>query len=189
MKLVIRGVDAILRWYYGVHEFTADPDCLIRLAEARAEHDVTLADGTVIQAGEPVLMLHIWNEQIPRFRLRGGPDLGWAVDVRRRLRRSFRQLAQHLAQDSATSHIRGIHACVTFGSRRRRWQIRRAAERFGFELVENREPPKSLHERGEDILIWAFTRAFNPGALRRHAFWRDRTGLWMTRQTLLDRYL
>jgi hypothetical protein len=186
--LLVRATDWVLRRWYGVREFTDDPACLLRLALAPAPHAVSLSDGTRIEAGETVAMLHIWNEQIPRFR-RTGPDLRWAIDVRRRLNRSFRALALHLEHDPAWWDIRGVHACVTFGSRRRHWQIRRAAARFGFELIENGAPAEGLHELGEDFLIWAFTRAFNPAALRRQRFRRDRSELWISRQKLLGRYL
>ncbi len=185
--VLVRGADVVLRRWYGVHEFTDDPSCLLRLALAPAPHAVTLSDGTRIEAGEIVGMLHIWNEQIPRFRM-GGPDLCWAIDVRRRLQRSLQALAGHLEQDPAWKQVRGIHACAVFGSRRR-WQIRRAAGRFGFELIEDGAPARGLHEMGEDFLIWAFARAFNPAALRRAPFRRDRTELWISREKLLRRYL
>lgn len=186
--LLVRAADWGLRRWYGVREFTDDPACLLRLALAPAPHAVSLSDGTRILAGETVAMLHIWNEQIPRFRL-AGPDLRWAIDVRRRLDHSFRALAQHLEHDPTWKDIRGVHACVTFGSRRRRWQIRRAAARFGFDLIEDGAPAEGLHELGEDFLIWAFTRAFNPAALRGQRFRRDRTELWISRQKLFGRYL
>lgn len=186
--VLVRAADWFLRRWYGVREFTDDPSCLLRLALAPAPHAVSLGDGTRVDAGETVAMLHIWNEQIPRFRL-AGPDLRWAIDVRRRLDVSFQALAQHLEHDPEWKDIRGIHACVTFGSQRRRWQIRRAAARFGFELIEDGAPAKGLHEFGEDFLIWAFTRAFNPAALRRQRFRRDRSELWISRQKLLGRYL
>ncbi len=184
---LVRAADVVLRRWYGVREFTDDPACLLRIALAPAPHAVRLSDGTCIPAGEPVAMLHMWNEQVPRFSL-AGPDVRWALDVRRRLLHSLGSLARHLDHDPAWKHIRGIHACVTFGSRRRRWQMRRAAARFGFDLIED-GAPAGLHELGEDFLIWAFARAFNPVALRRQRFRRDRTELWISRDTLLARYL
>lgn len=188
LGLAIRGVDRVLRRYYGVREFSDDPGCLLRLSRTHAERALVLSDGTAIAAGEEIIILHIWNEQVPRFRLRSGPDLGWAVDIRRRLLQSFQELARHLDEDAASAHIRGVHANVAFGSRRRRWQMRRAAARFGFDLIDDPGRPKSLHERGEDVLIWVFTRAFNPAALARQPFWHDRTELWISRQELLRRY-
>jgi len=185
--LLMRGADKALRRWYGVREFTDDPSCLLRLAFAPAPHAVTLSDGTRIEAGDTVAILHIWNEHIPRFR-RSGPDMGWAIDIRRRVLRSFGTLARHLEHDPAWRDIRAVHACLTFGSRRRRAQLRRFAARFGFDLIEE-GAPGGLHERGEDFLIWALTRAFNPMALRRQPFRRDRTEVWISRQGLLGRYL
>jgi hypothetical protein len=187
-SLLVGATDAILRRWYHVREFTTDPACLLRIAAGPAHHAVTLSDGTRVAEGEQVITLHMWNEQLPRFRLQG-PDLRWALDVRRRLVRSFQALARHLNEEEAWREVKGIHACVTFGSRRRRWQIRRAAARFGFELIEDGTPVAGLHEFGEDFLIWAFARAFNPAALRRQRFHRDRTELWMSREALLARYL
>jgi len=185
--LLVRTADGVLRRWYGVREFTDDPSCLLRLALAPAPHAASLSDGTRIESGEMVGILHIWNEQVPRFRP-DGPDLRWATDVRRRLRRSFQALAEHLEQDPAWRQVRGIHGCVAFGNRRRREQIRRAAEGFGFELVGDGAVPRGLHGLGEDFLIWAFARAFNPGALRRSPFRRDRTELWISREALLRLY-
>jgi hypothetical protein len=185
--LLVRTTDALLRRWYGVHEFTDDPTCLFRISRASAPHDVELSDGTQIRTGEAIAVLHIWNEQLPRFSL-VGPDFGWAQVIRRRMLASFRELARHLDHDPAWADVHGIHACVTFGSRRRRDQIRRTAARFGVELVDI-GVPCGWHELGEDVLIWAFARAFNPAALRRHCFRRDRTELWMSRARLLALYL
>ena len=183
---LVRVADIVLRRWYGVREFTDDPACLLRLAFAPAPHAVALSDGTRIEAGETVAVLHIWNEHVPRFRL-GAPDISWAIDVRRRMLRSFAGLARHLEHDPAWRDIRGIHACITFGSRLRRAQIRRFSARLGFDLIED-GVPVGLHEFGEDFLIWALTRAFNPGALRRQPFRRDRMEVWISRQRLLGRY-
>jgi hypothetical protein len=188
-SLLVGATDALLRRWYRVREFTDDPACLLRIAPASAPHFVRLSDGAQIAEGETVITLHMWNEHLPRFRLLNGPDLRWALDVRRRLMRSFRALARHLNEDPAWREVTGIHACVTFGSRRRRAQIRRAAARFGFELIEDGVRAAGLHEFGEDFLIWAFARAFNPAALRRQRFRRDRTELWMSRESFLARYL
>ncbi len=184
--LLVRAADVLLRRWYGVREFTNDPACLFRVSRATAPHDVALSDGTRIIAGEPIAVLHMWNEQLPRFPLMG-PDFRWGLLIRRRMLASFRELASYLDADVAWADVRGVYACVTFGSRRRRWQIRRTAARFGVELIDA-GVPNGLHELGEDALIWAFARAFNPPALRRRCFRRDRTELWISRARLLELY-
>ncbi|HEX5327460.1 MAG TPA: hypothetical protein VFW75_12380 [Acetobacteraceae bacterium] len=184
--VLVRTTDALLRRWYGVREFTDDPTCLFRVSRAASPHDVELSDGTRIGTGEPIAVLHIWNEQLPRFSLMG-PDFRWALLIRRRMLASFRELARHLDEDPGWADVQGIHACVTFGNLHRRWQIRSTAARFGVELIDV-GVPNGLHELGEDALIWAFARAFNPAALRRHCFRRDRTELWISRARLLARY-
>ncbi len=186
--LLVGATDVILRRYYGVREFTDDPSCLLRVSLSTASHHIELSDGTIIPPGEPVVLLHLWNEQIPPFSV-VGPDFRWAIMLRRYLLQSLRALARHLDTNLEWRDLRAVHACVTFGSRRRRSQIRRAASRFGFELIEDGVPSGGLHAFGEDFLIWGLARAFNPAALRRQQFRRDRTELWISRARLLARYL
>ncbi len=184
--VLVRVTDWFLRRYYRVREFTEDPDCLIRVGHTHATRRIDLSDGTTLSPGDPVIDLHMWNEQLPRF-FGGSADFSWATLIRRNLRHSIRQLARHLADHPDCQSIVAVRACVTFGSRRRQAQMRRAAAQFGFELVEG-GPPNGLHEMGEDILIWAFARAFNPAALRRHKLRRDRTELWISRDRILQLY-
>ena len=180
----IRFTDWFLRRWHRVHEFTADPDCLIRISHSTATRPIALSDGVHIYPGDKVLDLHIWNEQLPRFFGRGA-DFTWATLIRRKLLGSVRSLARHLARDEQCQSFVAIRARATFGSRRQAAQLRRAAARFGFEMVED-GPPNRLHEMGEDILIWAFARAFNPAALRHHKLRRNRTELWISRDRLLQ---
>ena len=162
---VMTATDSVLRRVYGVQSFTDSPDFLLRIARATAPRELRLGDGTLVHPGQPIALLHFWNEHIPRFAPRG-PDLAWARIFRHRMQSSLRALARHMEEDHAWDDTQAIHGCVNFGSRRRRWQIQLAAERFGFELVPV-DVPCGLHEIGEDILIWCFARAFNPVALRR----------------------
>ena len=183
--ILVRTADWFLRRYYRVKEFTRDPDCLIRVSHTGATHAIELPNMRVLP-GDPVLDLHMWNEQLPRFFGRGA-DFCWAILVRRNLHRSITALARYVASAPECQEVRAVHACVTFGSRRRRAQIRRIAARFSFEMLERRDPD-GWHELGEDMLIWAFARAFNPAALRRHRLRRDRTELWISRERLLQRF-
>src|SRR5262249_42921180 len=42
---LIRRLDAVLRRFYGIHEFSGRPDCLLRISVARSECEARLADG------------------------------------------------------------------------------------------------------------------------------------------------
>lgn len=182
-SILVRTGDWFLRRYYRVKEFTSDPDCLIRVRHTEATQVIELSDTRVLP-GDPVLDLHMWNEQLPRF-LGPGADFCWAILIRRNLHRSITALARYVGSSPECRQVRAIRACVTFANRGGRTQIRRAAGRFGFEMME-RCDPDGWHELGEDMLIWAFARAFNPAALRCHRLRRDRTELWISRERLLQ---
>src|ERR1700759_1585764 len=63
----VAWADGILRSYYGIYEFTDDPDCVLRVGLGQARAPVLLSDGTDLQLGELVGTLHFWNEHLPRY--------------------------------------------------------------------------------------------------------------------------
>lgn len=85
---LVGSVDALLRFYHGIYEFTDDPDCVLRVAYSHARGAMRLSDGTQIGAAQSVGALHLWNEHLPRYSERG-PDVGWACEMRRRVLRSL----------------------------------------------------------------------------------------------------
>lgn len=185
---VVGPIDALLRTCYGIREFTDDPDCLFRIALDRAREPVTLSDRTQIDRGRTVGALHLWNEHLRRYSARG-PDLGWACDMRQRIRHSLRLLTDHIERDSASCPVQAFRVDTTWSSRRGSGQIRRVAARYGFEVVEH--SPSMLRQvraLGESVHAWALTRAFNPSALPRQPFLRDHHELWISRSTLLHIY-
>ncbi|HEX6443217.1 MAG TPA: hypothetical protein VF007_13585 [Stellaceae bacterium] len=185
---LVGSVDALLRSLHGIHEFTEDPECVLRLAFTRARDPVTLADGTHIGAGEPIGALHLWNEHLPRYSERG-PDVAWACETRRRVLHSMRLLGAYIQREHLWRPVRAFSAATTLSNRLGDLQIRRLAARHGFERVE---PPPSvlgkLHALGDCFNTWALTRAFNPAALSRQPFLRGRHQLWISRTVLLERY-
>src|SRR3972149_1401622 len=81
----------------GVYEFSADPECILRIRLARAPHELPLP-GSLVPAGAPVIELHLWNEHVPPMPA-GGPDLAWAREATHRFIRSMGSLAGHMRQD------------------------------------------------------------------------------------------
>src|SRR5215472_13478242 len=132
----IAWIDAVLRSYYGIYEFTDDPGCVLRAGFGRARAPVSLSDGTHIESGETIGTLHFWNEHLPRYSSKG-PNLAWACAMRDRVMYSLRA---------------------------------------------------RLHGLGECFMQWGLTRAYNPAALPRQPFLRDRHELWISRATLRLRY-
>jgi hypothetical protein len=152
--------DSLLRSYYGIYEFSDDPGCVLRVGLDQARAPTLLADGTRIEAGELVGTLHFWNEHLPRYSAKG-PDLAWACAVRDRVTSSLRALSEYVEREPNWRTVRAVRA-----------------ETF---LVR-------LHALGECFVLWGLTRAFNPAALPRQPFLRDRHELWISRATLLARY-
>lgn len=185
---LVGSVDAVLRSIHGIHEFTEDPECVLRIALIRASRPVTLSDGAQIGAGEPIGALHLWNEHLPRYSERG-PDLAWACEIRRLVLHSMRLLATHVEREPGWQAVQAFCAATMLSRRLGDMQIRRLAARHGFERIE---PPPSilgeLHALGDCFNTWALTRAFNPAALSRQPFLRGRCELWISRAVLLDRY-
>jgi hypothetical protein len=185
---LVGSVDALLRAYHGIAEFTADPACVLRIGIVSAREAVTLSDGSEIQSGEPVGSLHLWNEHLPPYR-NGGPDLAWASDMRRRVRYSLQLLADHVAHEPAWQAVRAFRGDATLSPRLGDTQIRRLAERHGFERIDAASSILGqLHYIGDCFNTWALTRAFNPVALERQGFLRGRYEMWISRRALLDRY-
>jgi YkoP domain len=185
---LVGSIDAVLRAYHGIGEYTDDPFCVFRVGLGPAGEAVILADGTAIAEAELVGSLHLWNEHLPPY-TRGGPDFAWACDMRRRVLRSLQLLADVVERDPAWSGVRAFRAQATLSRRLGEVQIRRLARRYGFERIASEVTPlRRLHFLGDCFNTWALTRAFNPAALERQAFLRGRCELWMSRRALIERY-
>lgn len=181
-------VDAVLRAYYGIYEFTEDPDCVLRIGLSQARASVALSDGTRIELGELVGTLHFWNEHLPRYSSKG-PDLGWACAMRDRVVFSLRAFSDYVESDAAWREVRAIRTETALPARLGASQIGRVFQRYGFERVPTDcSLVAKLHGLGECFVLWGLTRAFNPAALPRHPFLRDRHELWISRAALLLRY-
>lgn len=184
----VAWIDAILRSYYGIYEFTDDPACVLRVGLSEARAPVSLCDGTRIRIGEPVGTLHFWNEHMPRYSERG-PDLGWACAVRDRVMYSLRAFTEYIEGEPGWREVRAIRTETALPARLGASQIRRVFQRYGFERVPTHPSLGArLHGLGECVVLWGLTRAFNPAALPRQPFLRDRHEMWISRATLLLRY-
>jgi hypothetical protein len=63
-RLLVWGLDAILRRVYGVWEFTQNPQCILRVSVERIPLAFTLSDGTVLHKGDLCCVTHLWNESV-----------------------------------------------------------------------------------------------------------------------------
>jgi hypothetical protein len=182
-------VDALIRTYYGIYEFTDDPKCILRVALGQARTAVTLSDGTRVENGELIGTLHFWNEHLPRY-APDGPNLHWACAIRDQMRRSLCSLAEYVERERAWREIRALRGEAALSTRLGILQVQRVGDRYGFERVTstNHSFLQRLHSIGEAITLWSLTRAFNPAALSRQPFIRDHHELWISRSSLLEHY-
>lgn len=188
---LIRALDALLRRVYRITEFTQDPETILRLSLATAERDVVLSDGVHICAGDPIAMLHFWNEHIPVMPP-DGPDLRWGLAFQRRLHHSLRCVAAYVQTDPAYRQVRALRGPTTFTSAHNMAEASRIVGRWGFDLLP-REKKAGIWSRlgrfWENVyaswLIWAY----NPPSARnkplRSLRWDE---LWMSREKLLAQY-
>ncbi len=180
--------DTILRSYHGISEFAEDPACMLRLGLSRARAGVGLADGTQILPGDLIGTLHLWNERLPRYSS-GGPDLGWACEMRDRVVSSLGALAEYVDSEPGWREVTAFRADAALSSRLGDAQLQRVAQRYGFERVPQRPSWLGrLYALGDSVTLWGLARAYNPAAVPRQPFLRERCELWISRAALLSRY-
>jgi hypothetical protein len=190
LTLAVSALDGWLRRRASVREYTSDPRCIFRIEIDRVDRAVMLSDGTWLRAGERIINLHLWNEQIPTFGAEGA-SVTWASRLMRRIELSLRELCRFLSVAPELSDVVAIRANMALGTKRDTAQLILIASRFGFLAVQT--PARcSITERvyrvGENILISLLILAHNTQALRRDSLWRDRVPIALRRSTLEQRY-
>ncbi|MGQ9491633.1 MAG: YkoP family protein [Anaerolineae bacterium] len=187
MKHLIRNFDRFLRWAFGVFEFCAGPDCLLRVRRMSLSHPVTLA-GQTYGAGTPAIELHLWNEHLPPLPPEGA-TLAWAVQTRRRLAKSFRALATHMSRDPRLADARlvgGITVLPLAGAHAGGVKL---FEQLGFTILPYHGPLGRFGEFWENLYTWGVMWAFNaPTLTGRRLLGLRRSEVWMTTEELLRRY-
>jgi hypothetical protein len=189
LNRTIVALDKGQRCLRGIHEFSNDPDCIYRLSIENALRDATLPDGTVFHRGDPVGILHIWGEHVPEIPA-SGVNLAWAAKMIRVLRRSANLLAQHAAKEKYLQSIAAYGNDAFFPYTQ---TTVRLLERIGFAVLE--EVPsdrlhRQIHARISQLWTWLLRRAFNQQSARRVKP-KDLQSLsiWLSRRTLLERYI
>ncbi len=179
------ALDRRLRRRQGVYEYTTDPECLFRVQRSLARQDLTLSDGTRIRRGDPVLALHLWNEQMPAMG-REGATLAWAHRINRGIRTSLCDLAAHLRQSPELASVRAVCADMSLGTAEQSGQLQRMAARYGFEASSSGEAGRGglFHHLGENILNFLLVLATNPAAARGAVLRRGRTLAYLSRASL-----
>jgi hypothetical protein len=187
---LVSAIDDRLRRRHGVVEYTRDRDCMFRIQVAASARQLMLSDDTRISAGDTVINLHLWNEQVPPMSGRG-PTLAWARRMERTLERSLCALARYLAIHPELNDVAGVYANLSLATAARGDRLAAVMQRFGFEAVATPAPVslgERLHRLGENIFISLIVLARNPMALRSDSLRRDRILMCLSRRALERRY-
>ncbi len=183
----VRGIEAILRRYYGVFEFTSDPQCILRVSFSRSPRDLVLSDGTCIFKGDTLLALHFRNEQLAAV-LRQDATLETGVVLVRGARHSLRLLAGYIHAQRELDAVRAVHANFGFVEDERGEQMQRMIRRLGFDPVAGERPNWDFRRRAfwDNLYSWWMMWTFNPASLKRKSFTHIRRNeLWMSRARLM----
>lgn len=182
-------LDGYLRRAQGVIEFTTRHDCVLRMAKIRAGRFLRLVDGTVVDRGDTILELHLWNEHLP---MRSSEELGCqsAAELFRRVQDSLSELARRMSDDADLRPIKAVSARTACSSGGRRREMASVAARLGFEVIEE-EPGgvgHAIHDYAENFWLWGLAWAFNPLSLRGQCLIRHRQRLWISSARLRRLY-
>jgi hypothetical protein len=187
LEQAVFGLDRWLRRRQGVYEYTADPACLFRINQGEAEQTLTLADGTRLRPGDPILNLHLWNEHMLPMPAQG-PTIGWARQTHRAVDCSLRELARWLVQQPDLDEIAALRADMRIGTADQTQQLVRITARYGFESAAIRVETGSLRQLAENILMCLLVLAANPAAIRTDVLWRDHALVYLSRAALERRF-
>lgn len=186
----VRWLDGYLRVRQGIFEYSDDEECLLRVSVEPAQARFDLGDGTHVSAGDPVCVIHLWNDHMPIIPPTG-PDLTWAIAFRRAMGSSFAQLAVASQHDYRLLAAKAFGADATFVSRNGNEPVAKVLAHFGFERVTPDRKPTvwgKIHQFGENFLLFALLWAFNPSGMKGKSFFRPREPIWMSRKMLLRKH-
>jgi hypothetical protein len=187
MNALVVPLDRLLRSRFGVFEFSDDPDCLFRARFARTERKIELPD-RAIQAGEPVLELHFWNEHFTPVPA-GGPDIKWAVNGSKKVVASCRLLARQLRENPEMAQVCAIGGTTPLFRAGAGSGWEKIFSRLGFELWPHVNPSGAFAEFWENLYAWMVMRTFHVGSGTSLRFKDiERTDFWVSREEFLRRH-
>jgi hypothetical protein len=187
MRALIRHFDTLVRRANGVLEFCDDEECLLRLQVARAPRTLHL-EGQVVEAGEPVLILHLWNEHIPPLP-QTGPDLAWAVRGYRMFIRSLCAVARQMQNDPRLAGVRAVGGVTVLFGPAGNSDKASLVQRLGFSVMPYHGPLGRFGEFWENFYSWWIMWTFNAASLQhRRLVHLRRVEIWMPVERFLNHY-
>lgn len=186
-KASVRLIDHLLRVSQGIKEISEDPECILRIQLRWASYTVTIASETILRR-EPVLAIHAWNERMPVL-LQTGPNLEWALQLRRQVVHSFRLVAQVMQSDSRYSQVCAVTGASALFSFTDHTGGVRLMQHLGFTVLPYHRPLGKFGEFWENLFSWWLMWTYNKASLKSRQFFRlQRTEIWMTASEFLRCY-
>jgi YkoP domain len=190
LRGIVWAVDSLLRRAKGIFEFSTSDLCLLRIAFARANKRMHLADEVLIERGGRVADLHLWNEHLPPIP-EAGLTVAWVGRIRRQMLQSLMELAAYAETSPGMANVIALRARVAFASRGHQQKVARIAGRFGFEHIESGRSwviASRVHDLVEDFWLLGLVWAFNPRSLRRRTLVREHSELWISKAALIEKF-
>jgi hypothetical protein len=187
LRAGIRLIDTQIRRSEHTYDYCDDSACILRIQLLTSPHPVTFSD-KVIQKGDPLLAIHVWNEHMPQIP-HGGADLKWALRLRRQVQHSFKILAKVMKGDEIYAPVQAIYGASVLFSSTNHTGGTRMMQSFGFTVLPYHNPLGKFGEFWENLFSWWLMYAFNTESMDTRKFWQlERTEIWMDRDEFIQRY-
>jgi hypothetical protein len=185
-RYLVRKLDDVIRKSIRVFEFNQEADCLLRLQVSRAPHGLQLPDGAV-EAGEAVLLIHLWNERLPSISPEG-PDLAWGRRFFHLFSHSLRLAAGYLQETAGLGTIRAVGGVTILLTAGPHGTGSRFMQGMGFTIFPYSSPLGRFGEFWENFYSWLIIWTYNPGRLPdRSLLGLQRWEMWISRAAFLSR--
>ncbi len=180
-------IERLIRKRDNVYEFTDDPNCILRIQLMPSHHAIELGDQR-IQQGDPVLVIHVWNERMPCIPS-GGADLKWALHLRRQVINSFKLLGNEVSSNHRYDSVTALYGDSILFSTTGHTGGTQMMKSLGFTILPFHHRLGSFGIFWENLFSWWLMWAFNQPSQDSRKFWQlERTEIWMARQEFLRRY-
>jgi hypothetical protein len=187
---LVFGLDTLLRRWHAISEYSTEKKCILRIQVTKIDQTIRLSDGTMAQPGDRIVDLHLWNEHLPR-QSQEGASVRWALEMRRCLETSLRELARYLSKDQELRDVAVMRGSIKFCAAAQSEQMARVCRRLGFEVCDSNGPgtlTEQIHRFGQNILISLMVLALNGMATRADALRRATVMVYLSRKQLISRF-
>ena len=160
---------------------------MLRLQRTYARHRFQ-SGSFIVEKGDPILGLHIWNSRIPALP-RSGPDLGWATQTLHKFKYSLHLAAGEVKKNPIYQDVCAVYGATALFSPQKGASGIHPMQRLGFYVQPFKNMLGSWGEFFENAFSYGIMWTYNPSSVRDKRIGDlQRTELWMPAQDFLQRY-